>query len=98
VKSKSFKSISGTASDNSAVTKVEIAVLKGKGSKCQGMTSSGKFAKASCTAPKFLAAKGTAKWSYKLKRKLKKGTYLVLVRATDDGGASQTSKTAVKVS
>jgi hypothetical protein len=97
-KSKSFKSISGTASDESAVTKVEIAVVKGKGSSCQSLTASGKFAKAKCTAPKFLAAKGTAKWSYKLKRKLKKGTYLVLARATDDGGASQTTKTAVKVS
>jgi hypothetical protein len=97
-KSKSFKSISGTAADNSAVTKVEIAVVKGKGSSCQSMTSSGKFTKAKCSAPKFLAAKGTTKWSYKLKKKLKKGTYLVFVRATDDGGATQTSKTAVKVS
>jgi hypothetical protein len=97
-KSKSFKTISGTATDDSSVTKVEIAVLKGKGSSCQTMTSSGKFAKAKCTAPKFLAAKGTAKWSYKLKKKLKKGTYLVLVRASDDGGASSTARVAVKVS
>jgi hypothetical protein len=97
-KSSSFKSISGTASDDSSVTKVEIAVLSGKGSSCKSMTASGSFAKAKCTAPKFLAAKGTSKWSYKLKKKLKKGTYLVLVRATDDGGSTQTSKTAVKVS
>ena len=48
-------------------------------------------------APKFLAAKGTAKWSYKLKKKLKKGTYLVLVRASDDGGASSTTRSAVNV-
>ena len=98
VKSKAFKSISGTAADDSAVTKVEIAVVKGKGSKCQALTSSGKFKKAKCTAPKFLAAKGTTTWSYKLKKKLKKGTYLVLVRASDDAGASSTTKTAVKVS
>ena len=97
-KSKSFKSLSGTASDDSAVTKVEVAVVSGKGSSCKSMTSSGSFAKAKCTSPKFLAAKGTSKWSYKLKKKLKKGTYLVLVRATDDGGATQTSKTSVKVS
>jgi dsRNA-specific ribonuclease len=98
VKSKSFKSISGAAADDSSVTKVEIAVLKGKGSKCQSLTSSGSFKKAKCAAPKFLAAKGTTKWSYKLKKKLKKGSYLVLVRVSDDGGASTTAKTAVKVS
>jgi Bacterial Ig domain len=97
VKSKSFKSISGTASDDSSVTKVEIAIVKGKGSSCQSMTAKGSFTKAKCTAPKFLAAKGTTKWSYKLKKKLKKGSYLVLVRASDDGGATQTAKTAVKV-
>jgi Bacterial Ig domain len=97
VKSTSFKSISGMATDDSSVTKVEIAVLKGKGSSCQSMTASGKFAKAKCTAPKFLAAKGTTKWSYKLKTKLKKGTYLVLVKASDDGGASSTTRSVVKV-
>ena len=97
-KSSSFKTISGTASDDSSVSKVEIAIVKGKGSSCQSMTSSGSFAKSKCTAPKFLAAKGTSKWSYKLKKKLKKGSYVVYVRASDDGGASQTSKTAVKVS
>jgi hypothetical protein len=97
VSSRSFKSLSGTSADDSSVTKVEIAIVKGKGSSCQSLTASGKFAKAKCTAPKFLAAKGTAKWSYKLKRKLKKGTYLVLVRASDDGGASSTTRSAVKV-
>jgi hypothetical protein len=98
VKSSKFKSISGTASDDSSVTKVEIAVVKGKGSSCQSMTAKGSFAKSKCTSPKFLAAKGTSKWSYKLKKKLKKGSYVVYARATDDGGGAQTSKSAVKVS
>ena len=98
VKSSKFKSISGTAADDTAVSKVEVAVVSGKGSKCKSLTSKGSFAKSSCTAPKFLAAKGTTKWSYKLKKKIKKGTYVVLARATDDGGATQTSKTSVKVS
>jgi Bacterial Ig domain len=97
VKSKAFNSVAGTASDESSVTKVEIAIVKGKGSSCQSMTAKGSFTKTKCTAPKLLAARGTTKWSYKLKKKLKKGSYLVLVRATDDGGASATAKTAVKV-
>jgi hypothetical protein len=97
VKSSKFKSISGTASDDTAVAKVEVAVLKGKGSKCQSMTAKGSFAKANCASPKFLAAKGTTKWSLKLKKKLKKGSYVVLVKATDDGGTATTPRTTVKV-
>jgi hypothetical protein len=97
IKSSKFKSVSGTAADDTAVAKVEVAVLKGKGTSCETMTSSGKFAKAKCAAPKYLAAKGTTKWSYKLKKKLKKGTYVVLVKATDDGGIATTARTTVKV-
>ena len=97
VKSSKFKSISGTAADDTAVAKVEVAVLKGKGSSCQSMAASGKFSKAKCSEPKFLTAKGTTKWSLKLKKKLKKGTYVVLVKATDDGGTATTARTTVKV-
>ncbi|MEA2271752.1 MAG: hypothetical protein QOI98_460 [Solirubrobacteraceae bacterium] len=97
VKAAKFKSIAGTAADDTAVSKVEVAVLSGKGSSCKSMTSSGSFAKAKCAEPKFLAAKGTTKWSYKLKRKLKKGTYVVLVKATDDTGNAATARVTVKV-
>jgi Big-like domain-containing protein len=97
VKASKFKSISGTASDDGSVTKVEVAVLSGKGAKCKSMTAKGSFTKAKCTAPKFLAAKGTSSWSLKLKKKLKKGTYAVLVKATDDTGNSSTARTSVKV-
>jgi hypothetical protein len=97
VKSSKLKSISGTASDDTAVSKVEVAVVTGKGSSCKSMTASGSFAKAKCAAPKFLAAKGTTKWSLKLKKKLKKGTYVVVVKATDDTGNAGTAKSTVKV-
>jgi hypothetical protein len=97
VKSSKFKSISGTATDDTAVAQVEVAVLKGKGKSCQSMTASGKFAKTACAEPKYLKAKGTSKWSLKLKKKLKKGTYVVLVKATDDGGTATTTRTTVKV-
>jgi hypothetical protein len=97
VKSSKFKSISGTAADDTAVSKVEVAVLTGKGSSCKSMTSKGSFTKAKCAAPKFLAAKGTTKWSLKLKKKLKKGSYVILVKATDDSGNSSTTRSPVKV-
>ena len=97
VKSSKLKSISGTAADDGSVAKVEVAVLSGKGSSCKSMTSKGSFTKAKCAAPKYLAAKGTTKWSYKLKKKLKKGTYAVLVKATDDTGNAATARQTVKV-
>jgi hypothetical protein len=97
VKSKSFKSISGTAADDTAVSKVEVAVLSGKGSNCKSMTTKGSFTKSSCSQPKFLAAKGTTKWSYKLKKKLKKGSYVVVVKATDDTGNAATTRQSLKV-
>ena len=97
VKRSKFKSIAGTAADDTAVSKVEVAVVTGKGSRCKSMTSSGSFATAKCASPKFLAAKGTTKWSYKLKKKLKKGTYVVLVKATDDTGNTSTTRLTVKV-
>jgi hypothetical protein len=97
VKKSKFKSISGTAADDTAVSKVEVAVVTGKGSSCKSMTSKGSFAKTKCASPSFLAAKGTTKWSLKLKKKLKKGTYVVLVKATDDTGNTSTARLTVKV-
>jgi hypothetical protein len=97
VKSKAFKSISGTAADDTAVAKVEVAVLSGKGSSCKSMTSKGAFKKAKCAEPTFLAAKGTTKWTYKLKKKLKKGSYVVLIKATDDTSNAATARQTVKV-
>ena len=61
------------------------------------MTAKGSFTKTKCAAPKYLAAKGTTSWSLKLKKKLKKGSYVVLVKATDDTGNTSTARTTVKV-
>jgi hypothetical protein len=85
------KKFSGTASDDKGVTKVEIALQSKKGAKCKQMVKSGKFVKeAKCEAPtKWLKAKGTTKWSYKLKKKLAKGSYTVFARATDTAGQVQ---------
>ncbi len=85
------KAFRGTASDDKGVKTVQVAVERKKGKKCTQMTRKGKFVKSKkCGAPtQWLTAKGTAKWSYKLKKKLKKGSYTVLARATDSAGQAQ---------
>ncbi|HVL94906.1 MAG TPA: hypothetical protein VM266_03520 [Solirubrobacteraceae bacterium] len=90
------KSFSGTASDDKGVSKVEVAVQLKKGKKCRQMTRKGTFVKlAKCDAPtSWLAAKGTTKWSYKLRKKLKKGSYTLFARATDSAGQQQAGFTS----
>lgn len=98
VRSASFRSIAGTAADESSLlTRVDVAVVTGKGSNCRAMTSSGSFSKSSCASPRFLRARGTTKWSYRLKKKLKKGGYTVLARATNEAGGTTTARLPVRV-
>jgi hypothetical protein len=90
-KASKVKSFSGTASDtDGSVAKVEIALIRVKGDDCQTMTSSGTFKPSECSPPKtFVAAKGTTKWSYKLKKKLKKAKYVLYSRAVDNAGLAE---------
>jgi hypothetical protein len=88
IPARKVKRFSGTASDDKAVQGIEFALFSRKGSKCAPLTAKRSFGKpGSCTAPIWLAAKGTTKWSFALRKALKKGTYLVAVRATDSAGA-----------
>jgi hypothetical protein len=91
VKSKKLVGFAGTASDDKGVTRVDVAVVLKKGSKCTQLTSTGKFVKApKCDGPtSFLAAKGTTSWKIKLPKRLKKGAYTVFARATDSAGQQQ---------
>ena len=91
VKAKKLKSFKGTATDDQAVARVEIGVVRSAGKKCTQLTASGRFAKlAKCAQPtKFLAAKGTTSWSFKLKKKLAKGKYTLFARAVDAAGQTQ---------
>jgi hypothetical protein len=80
---------SGTAGDDKGVAKVDLALMKKSGRKCQALGSKGKFGKAgSCDALVWLTAKGTTKWSFTLRKALKKGSYIVAARAIDSAGAS----------
>ena len=44
-----------------------------------------------CDTQRFLVAKGTDKWSFKLNKQLPKGSYKLYVRVTLTTGATQTT-------
>ena len=92
VSRKKLKGFSGTASDDKGLTKIEVALFQTKGSKCKALTAKGTFKSAPCDTPLYLAAKGTTKWSFKLRKKIPKGKYLLVARATDNEGATDTAK------
>jgi hypothetical protein len=84
----------GSAKDDHQVTRVEIAVVRKRGGNCRELRRGGKRFGGShrCRRPRsFLVAKGTTKWSFKLRARLKKGYYVVYARAIDNAGKQQVS-------
>jgi hypothetical protein len=83
----------GIAVDDHKVAKVQIALVYKSGGNCQDLLASGLFSKVHrCGTPStFITAKGTKKWTFALKGKLKHGYYVLYARAIDDAGAKQTS-------
>jgi hypothetical protein len=105
VKSKKLKLFRGTASDNDGVARVQIAVVGTAGGahvaakkrgRCLvlqpngGLKSSRADSHNRCTKLRFLTAKGTTSWTFKLKKRLPKGTYTIFARATDRTGKVET--------
>lgn len=101
---KKLKKISGTAGPVGDVAGVEIAIrridakqLKKK--RCLWVKSSKGAVKKvvdkkrKCAAQLWLKASGTTKWSYKLKRKLPRGSSLIYSRTTLTNGMMQTTFT-----
>jgi hypothetical protein len=69
------------------VARVSLAISRRVGKKCQWLRPKGGFGRAgSCRKKTYVTARGTAKWSYTLKARLKKGTYAVVPRAIDAVG------------
>jgi hypothetical protein len=105
-KARKLKKFSGTASDpEGQLAAVEIAVVSTSGGakatakrikRCLNLQGNGRLKrkkagkKGRCGPAKFLRAKGTTKWTYKLKRKLRKGKYVVYARAVDKAGKKET--------
>ncbi len=97
VKATALKGFGGTASDDRGIARVEVSLVRlGGGAKiaratCAVLSARGTFhaVKAShgrCTATGFLRAKGTTHWSFPLKHRLPKGSYVLTVRAIDSAG------------
>jgi uncharacterized delta-60 repeat protein len=93
-KVKKLTRISGSAVSNRALQKVEIGVERidkkalTKHKRCiwiknaKGALKNVKARAKKCGSPVWLTTSGTTSWSYKLKKPLKKGSYLLTVRAT----------------
>jgi hypothetical protein len=69
------------------VARVTLAISRRVGKKCQWLQPKGGFGPVgSCTKKTYVLAKGTSKWTFTLKAKLKKGTYAVVPRGIDAVG------------
>ena len=69
------------------VAKVSLAISRRVGKRCQWLQPKGGFSAArSCRRKAYVPVKGTAKWAFRLKARLKKGTYAVVPRAIDGVG------------
>ena len=95
VKRRALTRFRGTARDaEGTVARVDIAVIR-RGKACRVLGARGRLVKGTkrggACAPRFLKATGTNRWSFTLKRKLPKGRYVLLVRATDGQGKRETS-------
>jgi hypothetical protein len=72
------------------VDRVTIAVTRKQGRRCRNLTAKGRLgAKTKCAHHRWLAVKGTTRWSFRIPRRLHKGTYLVRTRAVDFAGNVQ---------
>jgi hypothetical protein len=74
----------------STVARVEVAISRKAGRKCRFVTRSGRLSgPRKCTKPVWLKAKGTTSWSLATKRRLRRGSYTLRVRARDIAGNVQ---------
>jgi subtilase family serine protease len=78
---------SGKASNHGCsgkIVSVGVAVARNVGHKCEFLSKKGTFGKPRACLPKrFLAARGTTRWSYKRRRVFSKGVYFLWARATN---------------
>jgi hypothetical protein len=73
------------------VKRVVVGLKLQQGNRCRFLTRKGRLGgfKSCKTAPPFYTAKGTGKWSFKVKGPLPAGKYIALVAAKDDLGNTE---------
>jgi hypothetical protein len=82
----------GLAKDDHQVVRVEVAIqTKSRGNICRQLQHNLRFSSGRhCGKPRiFFAATGTTHWSWKLKRRLPHGYYVLYARAIDNAGQQQ---------
>jgi Thrombospondin type 3 repeat len=86
-----FGTVTGTAAgDTVGVDEVRVAVARKSGGRCRWLSSKGSLGSpVSCTKPRFMKAKGTDRWSLKVKVR-GRGSWRVLSRAVQSGGVDET--------
>lgn len=106
IRSRNLSRFSGTASDpHGQLKEVDVALLRLDGGAraarraCRTLRSNGKLrsrrlVRGRCRTLAFLRARGTKHWSFRLKRRLPAGSYVVYSRAVDRGGARESSFSA----
>jgi hypothetical protein len=83
--------VSGVATDNHGIDMVELSVTRRSGTRCMALTAKGKWRRAGkpargrCALTFLIRAKGTTKWSARLKG-LGRGRFEIASRAFDDLG------------
>lgn len=99
-KRRTFRKLRGTATDRApagvtaaGVARVRLGLQRQlKRKRCRAVRTSGKLARSRrCSARTPLKVKGVDAWSYKLRRKLPAGRYVLRVVATDRNGAKSTT-------
>jgi hypothetical protein len=97
--------VSGAADDAGcqgragAVSRVSVAISQVRGKKCRHLLPNGRLSgPRACSKPAYRPAKGTSRFTVKIKGKLPRGTYTVFAQAADGAGnVSRASKRKLRV-
>jgi hypothetical protein len=81
----------GTARDTGCgLDRVRISVALKRGQQCRHLTSRGRLTRrVSCANRRWLAVKGSSRWSFRLSKRLPRGGYMIRTRAIDFAGNRQ---------
>ncbi|GAC1318215.1 MAG: hypothetical protein NVSMB25_07350 [Thermoleophilaceae bacterium] len=89
-------SLSGRVSGRSCrAIRVTLALSRRAGRRCRFVTARGRLSRArSCSSPLLLLARGTARWSFRLRLHVPRGRYALAVRTTDRAGRTEAGRRA----
>jgi hypothetical protein len=68
------------------VKRVSVAITRKVGKRCQPLKRNGRLGHATVCRQVWLRAKGSKKWTFRLRHQLPRGTYIVSTRAVDSAG------------